>query len=280
MGEPESTDAESVPPHSDAGAPAADVVPEPGDPPKPLGVKRALLTFVVFVGVQLVAALVLGIMGAIWMTVSEPDADVDAITTRVEGWSMPLGLVGAALAALVVWRMARRSFPGEPRSVALAPLGWTACRPAQAGVAALLGFGCGVLWIGVVLAGWVELPDDVGLSEELIFSGPWQLASWALLAAVIAPLTEEFVFRGMMLTGLRARWGGVAASATVTSLFVVSHVPQVLEPAIAGVITVLGTLLLVTRLRTGSLLPCVVLHAAYNSVLVVMGVLGYFAEQG
>jgi membrane protease YdiL (CAAX protease family) len=74
-------------------------------------------------------------------------------------------------------------------------------------------------------------------------------------------ICEELLFRGVILTGLRRSFGPVAAVAVSALLFAALHAspwrffPQLL----------LGVLLALLTLRSGSVLPAVVAHAAYNA---------------
>ena len=78
------------------------------------------------------------------------------------------------------------------------------------------------------------LPDFI--FEHLDFAPDLEqlvTASWQgpVLAVVIAPLTEEIVFRGLILRGLLGRWRPLAAILTSAALFALTH----LNPAQAPV---------------------------------------------
>jgi membrane protease YdiL (CAAX protease family) len=93
---------------------------------------------------------------------------------------------------------------------------------------------------------------------------------WGILAVAVAPAVEEFVFRGVLYGGLSRSWGPGIAGILVTVLFVATHTLYALAywPAVIAITSVgLGTLAL--RIWSTSLLPAVLLHAAYNALLVV-----------
>jgi uncharacterized protein len=84
---------------------------------------------------------------------------------------------------------------------------------------------------------------------------------------VTAPIVEEIVFRGYLFPAL-TRWRGPWPAAIITGvLFGAAHVavhpPQVLLP-----LAVLGFALCLVYWFTGSLLPCIGLHAAHNAMVV------------
>jgi membrane protease YdiL (CAAX protease family) len=91
-----------------------------------------------------------------------------------------------------------------------------------------------------------------------------------LIAVVLAPFIEEFLFRGVMFTGMSRSWGPVKAGIVVTLLFGLLHVFDVAGywPAL-GVVTLAGAAMLLMRLKTGSLLPAIALHLSYNLVQVL-----------
>jgi len=91
-------------------------------------------------------------------------------------------------------------------------------------------------------------------------SANWGLVFWALLvSAVIAPLGEELVFRGLLLNLWGARWGLVAGIVMSSVAFGATHGER------AFFATGMGFFLAFVYVRTGSLWPGVVLHALFNT---------------
>ena len=140
----------------------------------------------------------------------------------------------------------------------------------------------GVLAGVLLVAGYLLLAVKVhpptagqrwGLLASAAASGGWQRGLWALIA-LVAPPIEEFVFRGVLWSGLRRSFGPGVAGVAVTLLFVGSHVTEALSywpawVAIAGL--GLGTLLL--RVQSRSLTPPVALHESYNCALILVAFL-------
>jgi membrane protease YdiL (CAAX protease family) len=94
--------------------------------------------------------------------------------------------------------------------------------------------------------------------------GGWAQALSAIAAlVVVAPLCEEFLFRGLILRGLRAYHGTVTAVGASALLFAFSHyrLPAVILPALAA-----GLVLGAVAVRTGSIWPPVAVHAAVNAM--------------
>jgi hypothetical protein len=116
-----------------------------------------------------------------------------------------------------------------------------------------------------------EQPDDV-LEELGVDEGGLLLVLGALVVCVGAPIAEEILFRGYMYTALRNRFGIGLAGAITGVIFGAVHVfnfsGKPWELAVASVLTLtfFGFVLCLLYQRTGSLYPCIGLHALNNAV--------------
>jgi uncharacterized protein len=128
-----------------------------------------------------------------------------------------------------------------------------------------------VAWMGFFIfsAVWIaalgiherdDLPKELGAGNSVV-----ALAAVAVLVAVVAPIAEEFFFRGYFFTALRS-WKGPWIAAAITGVvFGAIHVGS----APAGYLVPLaafGFALCLLYWRTGSLYPCMALHALNNSL--------------
>lgn len=96
---------------------------------------------------------------------------------------------------------------------------------------------------------------------------PGALALWLIIAAVLAPVLEEAVFRGALQGAVHQRLGGWAALLLTALVFAIIH-PQV-GLGLVGVLLV-GLALSLVRIHEGSLWPGVVLHAINNGVALLL----------
>lgn len=146
------------------------------------------------------------------------------------------------------------------------PLGW--------GVGAVLAAGLsyyilGDLYVSLLhLSGQEKLPKELGVGNSTA-----ALACAGVFVIVVAPIAEEFFFRGFLfgvLRGWRIRLGrhelGPWVAAIITGiLFGLAHggsaPSQYLVP-----LGFLGFVLCLVRWRTGSLYPCMALHSLNNSL--------------
>ena len=99
------------------------------------------------------------------------------------------------------------------------------------------------------------IPDDTPLSHWLL----------SIYAVTLAPLTEEYVYRGVVLKHLR-RFGDHFAILASSILFGLMHgnLSQILSACL------IGYFLAYVRIKTGSWWVCVLLHAANNLYALLM----------
>jgi uncharacterized protein len=102
-----------------------------------------------------------------------------------------------------------------------------------------------------------KLPDDLGVNQSTLL---------AVLAGVfvigIAPVAEEFFFRGFLFQALRKSLGvWIAAPASGIIFGALHFAPDKLVP-----LAILGTALAYVFHRTRSLWPCIMLHALNNTI--------------
>src|SRR5262249_546094 len=89
----------------------------------------------------------------------------------------------------------------------------------------------------------------------------------AIVATISAPFAEEFVYRGLLFSGVLYSFGKTAAVIIVTLTFTGVHVWQYWGHwASITALGLLSLLLTLVRARTGAILPCICLHLINNGV--------------
>jgi hypothetical protein len=137
----------------------------------------------------------------------------------------------------------------------------------------VLGLGLGFISIAFA-AGYLLLVERIAVLRELrdqaptmfdsVKDNPQELISIAVLVVIAAPLVEEYLFRGLLLAGLRRSVRPRMAIVISAAIFAVVH-PAISFPAVF----VLGLLTAWAVKRTGSLLPGIVAHGVHNGAIVV-----------
>jgi membrane protease YdiL (CAAX protease family) len=185
--------------------------------------------------------------------------------------------LGVVVAGIIALWMTRRTLPGPVTEGALAPLGWRRSPTSTIAVAALTGVALSLVYLFVLVP--ISPPPEEqqwGPLATAAQSGGWPRFLWAVLALVLAPPIEEFVLRGVLLSGLSNRLGIPAAALIVSLLFVIVHVTETLAywPAWVAV-GLMACAAVFFRIRSESLLPAIGAHAGYNLALVVAVYLGF-----
>lgn len=138
-----------------------------------------------------------------------------------------------------------------------------------------------LLLVAVLILGTVILLSEVDNLTRLVFPPPAGLAeafeelldtrarpiSSFLLLVVVAPVTEEVLFRGVILRGFLGNYSKRSAILLSALLFAVMHTNpwQFISAFVAGIL--LAWLLI----ETGSLLPCLFAHAVANGTAYLAG---------
>lgn len=110
--------------------------------------------------------------------------------------------------------------------------------------------------------GATEAADDAALTD-LVAGGPVFMVSGMLTVAVLVPVAEEVVFRGIVLAALRARFRVVAGTTLAGAAFAVVHL---LPPALPYLLVV-GISLCAMAEWYRSIIPGIVLHGVNNAVV-------------
>jgi membrane protease YdiL (CAAX protease family)/GNAT superfamily N-acetyltransferase len=200
---------------------------------------------------------------------ADPDFDLDAWTETAasDGFALALATFAAAATCipLVFVLVAARVHD------AAAFLGLRGC-PVRSVLAACAGM--------VLLLGAFELLSfALGrplvhpfMQEALATARSPALLFFALV--VVAPLAEEILFRGFLLEALRSSGSSAGLAAGLSSLvFAIIHTQYDLYDA--ATIFAIGLALASARIRTGSLVPPIAMHALVNAVAcVVVSVFG------
>jgi uncharacterized protein len=157
----------------------------------------------------------------------------------------------------------------------------------QVAVASVLLAGVGYYIVASVYASLVNLHGSDKLPSELgVSKSTAALVAATVFVCVIAPIAEEFFFRGFIFGALRrlrivvaGRYLGPWVAAVLTGiLFGLAHTgsanPQFLVP-----LGLLGFTLCLVRWRTRSLYPCMALHSVNNSLALGINQLNWNAGE-
>ncbi len=222
-------------------------------PPPKLQLSDALLSVFAFFTLTTIMMLIMDAVGL---------AMAEAVTVAYTSAGILVAVVSLAI-------LHRRKIPQLWRKLGMA----SSRKSRQGRNRVVLGLGLGLGSIAFA-AGYLMLVEQIPFLREMrdeaptMFDSarrnPKELAFIAVLVVIAAPLVEEYLFRGLLLAGLRrsvnSRWAIVLSAA----IFAVVH-PAVSFPAVF----VLGLLTAWAMLRTGSLLPGIIAHGVHNGAVVI-----------
>ena len=174
--------------------------------------------------------------------------------------------------AVLVWakglRLAGIGFQGaDPQ--------WIALAPALAALALLV---VSVLGLLISEAGRDALNQYTG--GQVAHTTGLQFALTLITLGVLAPLMEEFLFRGVLFTALRERLGLLIAILGSSVLFAIFHSSTlaVLDRVIDQLLVIaslssVGLIAVWLRHVSGSLYPAILMHGAYNTLVFIVQIL-------
>jgi uncharacterized protein len=228
--------------------------PEPPAPPDRPGWKPWTAWFALIGGIAgaLMGALVIGVIAVI--AGADASADTPAVSITATFVQDACLVASALLFASLAGRPLPAQFGLRPTRV-LPALGWMAAVFAA---------------FYVFTAAWVAIvggsPDDDQLTKQLgVDRSTVAMLAVALLVSVMAPVCEEFFFRGYFYGALR-NWRGMWPAAVITGFVFGGIHAGSADVAFLLPLAFFGFALCLLRERTGSLYPCMALHCANNSL--------------
>jgi membrane protease YdiL (CAAX protease family) len=127
-------------------------------------------------------------------------------------------------------------------------------------------------WVALIAVGGVwalivgEGPRESGSGPRLDLSDPVVVGLFAFTVCVGAPIVEEIAFRGYLFAAL-TRWRGPWPAAVLSGLLFGAAHAAVYPPELLPPLAVFGVVLAMVFWFTGSLLPCIALHALNNALV-------------
>lgn len=228
------------------------------EPPWPVWTAPAAVAVGLVLGV-LASILVAGLGAAFGSTVSHPTPAVNLISDLV----FDLAFVVTALYFAALYRR-----PVEPTDFGYRRIAWAL------GIGAFFAAGIGYFLVTAIYQALVKLHGTDKLPQGLdVNNSTAALIGAAIFVCVIAPIAEEFFFRGFIFGALR-RWRihvggrdvGTWVAAVLTGiLFGLAHTGSASSQYLIP-LGFLGFVLCLVRWKTRSLYPCMAIHSVNNSL--------------
>lgn len=131
--------------------------------------------------------------------------------------------------------------------------------------------GLGLFVVGtLIIFPLVNLADESQqVVHDLDTATGAKLAVFAVIAALVAPLCEELLFRGLLLRALRRRMDPTKAVAVQALVFALAHPllsPTVGDLAVVPALLLLGLASGIVATRKGTIGPSIFMHIGFNLV--------------
>ncbi len=220
----------------------------PGDPPPRIALRASLLGLFFVLG--------LGVIAGLAGFAIQAGTDASGVAEVVFLLAQAVAMVAAAVVAILSVR--RRPLEYVPLRVP-ERRAWLGAVLLGAGVTTL-SLTLSVRLLEAVDPGYARMLEEMAVRIETLAS---PLGLWLLVGA-IAPLSEEVLFRGVVLRSLLDRWRMWPAVLVSSAVFALFHV----HPIHMLIALPLGIAAGWAMARTGSLWPAVAVHAAANTLAV------------
>lgn len=220
----------------------------------------AKATVLIIIGTIILGVVIVG--GAVWFG---NELDPGAGMTAAPLFALGIGIYAVVALAVYLFAVRTRADGWQLLGLRRFPQGWLLALPFLA-LVQLLGMGLINTLLVMPFLGGSEFQNP---QIEAITGGgaltQQDLLLLLFLIAVVAPIAEELFFRGMLYPLLRRRWSAPVAIGVNGLLFALIHVIPVILPGLFFV----GIVLAWVRERSGSLWPCIFLHALQNGVVLL-----------
>lgn len=224
---------------------------------------KAFLYFFAFLGIQSVVSFIFGVALSVKLMLQ---SDLESITqeqltqllqTEVTKYTTLIVLIANTIILLIIWLI----FKLRKKNI-LCEVELNKCKFKPTLVAVIFGISFS-LWVptAIQMIPFSERLVDSFTQSHLKLSGGNPLINF-IAVAVITPLVEECFFRGLIYTRLK-RGMPIIAAATISSLLF-----AVLHGEIIWIIVTffMGLMLIWVFEKTGSLLPCIIIHIINNAI--------------
>ncbi len=205
-----------------------------------------------------IAILIVGALATVVWILIDPGADT---SETPDGLLIGLTVIqDALLVGAAVFAVTAIMGRATPRMFGLRPVGlWRAL--------GWIAVAYGGYWLvsAMLLAIFGEPPEQDLVSDLKATEDLAVLIGFGVLTCLVAPLAEELFFRGFLFSVLAARYGVLLAALATGAIFGLIHLPG--SPALGvAVLVAFGALLCLVYWKTGSLVPCMALHALNNAI--------------
>jgi membrane protease YdiL (CAAX protease family) len=193
-----------------------------------------------------------------------------------KAFEQPIILVGSIMSLVFLVVVARRIFSDLLKDRSMIGAAWVVGRARDIFLGIFVGAILAVLffYISNVVNG-NSLPTEQFwqfLAKESAYAGGMLIIA-TIDGVIVGPITEELMYRGIILAGFNKSFGLIWGGILTTMFFILIHGSRL--GSLTFLIELLGTSIafLLIRLRTGAIGPAIALHSTFNfATLICQGI--------
>lgn len=228
-------------------------LPAGADPAPMWPVWYAPVGFLAAFAITLIVSVIAGVVAAAFGTDIEDEIPPSLVVVLTLAQGVILAATAIFLASRTrrprAWHFGLRRAPFWPS------VGWTA-----------LGFGCFFVFVLIYSAlvtpeGDQTVTEDLGADESTL-----ALVAAGVVVIVVAPIAEEFFFRGFFYRALRSRLGIASAAAIDGLVFGLIHYAGSDTLELLPILAALGFMFCIVYERAGTLYTVIAMHAFNNAI--------------
>ncbi len=123
------------------------------------------------------------------------------------------------------------------------------------------------------LQSWFPASDSLQTSiSQALNSEPWAVVLVFISVIIIAPIGEEYLFRGILFDSLNKQWSLLTATLLSSIIFTLFHLFEYHQYWVAWfAVFCLAVMLAILRHTSQSMLNPIAMHATYNATLLIIG---------
>ncbi len=192
-------------------------------------------------------------------------------------FNFPIGIFSSIASATIIFLMTKSILRESISDKTFASLGWKKASLAHTFLGLLVGVFLAAVMILIITPAFPLVDgQELGANGTASAAGGWQRFYFAVFALLVAPLIEEFLFRGVLFTGISNTYGVYVSAIIVSLLFVAIHIPEAIYywHILIG-ISMLSIATILFRIKTNSLFPAIAVHFGYNLLVVITVYTGF-----
>ena len=238
-----------------------------------LNARSATKIFLSYILTQLFIGFLAGVITTVgYLTLKQGSKTKEGLEKLITSLQLPYTVVALIVASTVMILLSIKYGKEQIRNRSNKGIAWVAGNRSYVLLGLVSGLIVATLYIFMAVNFFPPDPNaPLSPLLTMVYNDGMSRIFWVFFVLILAPPVEEFLFRGVLISGYSRSFGIIKASVLSTVLFVLIHSFEAIYylPAYIG-ITGIGILALVLRLKSRALGPSVAAHFGYNLIITIV----------